>query len=745
MKLDAFLERWEGSEGSERSNSQHFLIDLCDLVGLPRPGTKDGDDFRFEQRAKFKAADGDHTGRADLVRRGAFVIECKQFTKKERASKAWNLGMQDALGQALDYANGLDQLPVFVIACDVGHCFELLACFDGSGVYRPFPAGANRIYLRDLRKPERFDDLKQALVEPAAANPARLQLEITTDVAEKIGVLAKQLRAAGHDREVVARFLLRCLFTMFAEDVALFENGRRVFEELLRDHWIKDPSRFVHGVSLLWQTMNTGGYSERGEVIQKFNGGLFRDYTALPLTKEQLQLLYEAARKNWSKVEPAIFGTLLENALGEKERHELGAHFTPKAYVERLVRPTIEEPLRAEWLVVRAQVRDLMEAAEGTDKTGKTPKAEKDALATLKAFHQRLCKIKVLDPACGTGNFLYVAMELMKVLEAEVLEEIRRVGGVSQENLELSEFTVQPKNFLGIEKNPWAKEIAELVLWIGYLRWQWQLRGSTKSLQVGDSILRDEKNIECRDAVLDWDGAPAERMKLDDRGKPVTRWDGETTKLDPLTGQQIPDDSPKGRKPVYEYPNARKASWPDADFIVGNPPFIGTRRMRLTLGDGYVQALATAWHEVPENADLVMYWWAAAAEQVRAGRSQTFGLITTNSITQAFNRATIRTQLAAKPPLAITLAIPDHPWVDASEGAAVRVAMTVGRRGPAQGRVMSLTAETPTAAESGLSFVEAFGTVSEDLRVGASPAAARPLRANAELAYWGVKSTATAS
>lgn len=708
-------------------------------MGLPRPGTKEGDDFRFEERATFKDADGVHRGRADLVRQGAFIIECKQFTKKERASKAWNLGMQDALGQALDYANGLERLPVFVIACDVGHCFESLACFDGSGVFRPFPASGNRIYLRDLRDPKRFAELKTALVEPSAANPARLQVEITTDVAEKIGELARQLRAAGHDREVVARFLLRCLFTMFAEDVGLFEKGRRVFEELLREHWLKDPSRFVHGVSSLWQTMNTGGYSDRGELIHKFNGGLFRDHGALPLTKEQLQLLHEAAKRDWSKVEPAIFGTLLENALGEKERHQLGAHFTPKAYVERLVRPTVEEPLRAEWLVVRAQVRELLDVADGTDKASKSAKAEKDALATLKAFHQRLCKIRVLDPACGTGNFLYVAMELMKLLEAEVLEEIRRVGGVGQEVLELGEFTVSPKHFLGIEKNPWAKEIAEVVLWIGYLRWHWQLRGGTKALQGGDSILRDEKNIECRDAVLDWDGAPAELVKLDAHGKPVTRWDGETTKVDPVTGRDIPDDSPRGQKPIYEYPNARKAKWPDADFIVGNPPFIGNKRMRLALGHGYVEAIRSVYDSTLESADFVMYWWLRAAETVSSGGVKAAGLITTNSISQTHARKVV--SAAITPGRAhLSFAIPDHPWVDADSGAAVRIAMTVVRPGSGEGRLMSVTRERP--AEDGIVDVTAHvtqGRIGPSLNLAtSSERGVVPLQANRSIAYMGV-------
>lgn len=724
MDLNSFLTKWQGSEGSERSHAQHFLIDLCSLVGLPSPGTHVDDDLRLEKDVALQEADGEHLGRADLVRRGAFVIECKQFTAKERRSKTWHLGMQEALGQALGYARGLPDVPVFVIACDVGHCFELLACFDGSGHWRPFPAGSNRIYLSELNDPKKFAQLKTALTDPKRLDPTKLQIEVTTKVAAQIGELAKALRAAGHDKAIVAKFLLRCLFTMFAEDVHLFENNRRVFEEYLRDHWLPKPDRFPLGVAQLWQKMDTGGYLESGERVQKFNGGLFRDHTALPLNKEQLQLLLEAARHDWSKVEPAIFGTLLENALGEKERHELGAHFTPKAYVERLVRPTIEEPLRAEWVDVRFKVRTLLE--EGG-------KSDAKALAELKAFHQRLCKIRVLDPACGTGNFLYVAMELLKTLEGEVLEEIRRVGGAQSGLLELDEVTVSPKQFLGIEVNPWAKEIAEIVLWIGYLRWQWQLRGTTKAFQVEDSILRDEHNIECRDAVLDWDGTPNRAVKRDAKGKPVTRWDGETTKVDPVTGREVPDE--RASVPIYEYPAARKAQWPSAEFIVGNPPFVGNKRMRLVLGDGYVEALRAAYPEVSEASDLVMYWWYRAGAAVQTGECRAAGLIATNSMRQPFNRGVLAAVIDGG--AAISFAIPDHPWVDAELGAAVRIAMVSLVRGAAHGRLFEVTSESASGDGSMITVLsETQCQIGADLRPAAQ--AVRRLLANSRLGFRGV-------
>jgi hypothetical protein len=236
--------------------------------------------------------------------------------------------------------------------------------------------------------------------------------------------------------------------------------------------------------------------------------------------------LLRAAERDWSEVEPAIFGTLLENALNAKERHSLGAHFTPRAYVERLVRPTIEEPLRAEWLVVRSEVRKLLDETK-----------EKAALGKLEEFHARLCKIRVLDPACGTGNFLYVALDLMKQLEGEVLEEIARIAGKDQQRLEMERVTVSPAQFLGIEKSPWAAEIAELVLWIGFLRLQWRLRGSSAIAVTGDSILKDYENIECRDAVLDWDEIRHDTSR--DRPDPTRRLPHN------ITGDLVPDRNAK--------------------------------------------------------------------------------------------------------------------------------------------------------------------------------------------------------
>jgi len=236
------------------------------------------------------------------------------------------------------------------------------------------------------------------------------------------------------------------------------------------------------------------------------------------------------------------------------------------------------------------------------------------------------------------------------------------------------------------------------------------------------------------DAVLAYDGT---EPMTDAAGQVLTRWDGETFKPHPATGQPVPDEA--AQVVQWRYLNPRQAEWPKADFIVGNPPFIGNKRMRLALGDGYADALRTAWPQVPESADFVMYWWHKAAETVRQGEAERFGLITTNSLTMIFNRRIIEAHQTASPPLSLVYAVPDHPWVDSAEGAAVRIAMSVGVRGTAEGRLQTVTQERE--AENGEVAVEVLtrqGVIHADLKVGANVAAAKRLQANDRLSNRGV-------
>ncbi|MEQ1438939.1 DNA methyltransferase [Fontimonas sp. SYSU GA230001] len=475
--------------------------------------------------------------------------------------------------------------------------------------------------------------------------------------------------------------------------------------------------------------MDHGGFSAAiAADVLRFNGKLFKHPDTLPLNREQLDLLIRAAKADWKHVEPAIFGTLLERALTPTERHKLGAHYTPRAYVERLVLPTVIEPLREEWS--DAQAAALTLAAENR---------RDEAIAELRRYHYRLCTVRVLDPACGSGNFLYVTLEHLKRLEGEVLNALDDMGwrqtglALDQERADsTSAETVDPHNLLGIEINPRAAAIAEVVLWIGYLQWHFRTRGD---VQPPVPVIRDFRNIDNRDAVLAYDRV---EFVTDERGVPVTRWDGRTMKVSPVTGEDIPDDS--ARVPLERYVNPRKAEWPAADFVVGNPPFIGNKRMRTALGDGYVEALRQTWDDVPESADFVMYWWHHAAQLTAAGRVQRFGLITTNSIRQTFNRRVIEAALGdAQHPLALVFAIPDHPWVDTADGAAVRIAMTVAQPGSAPAVLREVTDEREqTDGEVAVSLREKRGRMFADLQIGADVAGAAPLRANGLVSNRGV-------
>lgn len=732
--LATFVARWQASSGAERANKDLFLSELCDALGVPRPNPTTGDAttdrYVFEKDAPTPKEGGrTTTGKIDLYKEGCFLLEAKQGSEAgdqkvgtaKRGTGMWAFAMQAAYGQACQYAQAFDAPPPFLIVCDIGYCFDLYAAFDGSWNFRHFPdAKRHRIYLADL--PAHADTLRTIFTDPHRLDPSRNAAKVTREIATHLAELARGLEADGYSGERIATFLMRCIFTMFAEDVGLLPAG--LFAKALEGDWIRDPKHFVPDVTALWGTMNTGGSIFRVGKILQFNGGLFRDPEALPLSRPQLELLLEAAKTDWVDVEPAIFGTLLERALDPKERHALGAHFTPRAYVERLVRATIEEPLRADWDVARTEAYHLAESGK-----------EAAAKGAVRAFHKKLCELRVLDPACGTGNFLYVTLDLLKRLESEVLALLADLGE-AQAPLELQGLTVTPAQFHGLEIKPWAKEIAELVLWIGYL--QWQLRSKGDSGVIQEPVLREYGNIECRDAVLAYDRV---EPLLDASGKPVTRWDGETMKASPITGEPIPDES--ARTSVVRYVNPRRAEWPEAEYVVGNPPFIGTKRMRALLGDGYVDALRSTYSAgVEDNADFVMYWWHKAASLLEDGKLSRFGLITTNSITQTFNRRVLARHLERG--VRIVWAIPDHPWADTDSGAAVRIAMTcaapLGYTGVAQ--LVLITSEEPTGDADGASRLSietrSGGVIHEDLRMGAKVSTTRALQANSRLAGMGV-------
>lgn len=794
-RINLFIERWSDTELAERANKDLFLTELCDLLELPHPdpaGPDSGENaYVFERAVPLHHSDGRETvGKIDLYRRDRFVLEAKQTaasarpenqapadaelelglklaTSGKRDPDPYGKAMLEARVQAERYARnlpGAEPPPPFVLVLDVGHSLEIYADFTQKGkAFLPFPdPRSHRLLLADLRHEKIRARLRAIWLDPASLDPTKTSAEVTRQAARHLAELAKSFEADGQPPRLVGAFLTRCLFCMFAEDVGLLpKDSFRALLESLR----ASPHGIAPKLEVLFRELNTGtAFSTILNVkLLHFNGGLFADCSALTVNGTQLGLLIQAAGLQWRDVEPAIFGTLLERALDPAERHKLGAHYTPRAYVERLVLPAVIDPLRTEWSNVLAAA---LSQAEG----GRTARAQEDIFK----FHRRLCSLRVLDPACGSGNFLYVTLAHFKVLEGEVLDAYERFGGARRTERGprgIGAETVDPHQFLGLEINPRASAIAELVLWIGYLQWHFRTFGA---VAPAEPVLRNFKNIEHRDAVLAYDGAPevvtwklaaaapdeipglppelardpqrltaeAEKNPL----APVTLWDRRSTKIDHATGREVPDETK--RVPLWHYANPRQAEWPACDYVIGNPPFLGTKRMRENLGDGYTETLRRSYPAVEENADFVMYWWDKAAVLLRQEKIKRFGLITTNSLRQTFNRRVLENHLrpekgAALRAIAIRFAIPDHPWVDTGEGAAVRIAMTVAEIADQNrtGELCTVLSENPAEGdegEVGVSLRRIKGAISPELSLGADVSSCVALLANDQMCGLGV-------
>ncbi len=733
MGLEEFLAKWHGTEGgAERANYGIFLTEFCQVLGLPDPGPANYDTetrgYQFEAFVrKSEAGEPAGTGRIDLYKPRHFVLEAKQsrLTRKATpdllaaagieapaapAGPKYDALMRDARGQAENYARALpaaEGWPPFLIVCDVGRAFDIY--FDWSGMgkdYGPFPDRQSfRIDLLELRKPEVQALFRAIWTDPRSIDPRLKAAEVTRTVSARLAEVSKWLeqtqltRTAGQSSAVrsiaveeTALFLMRLLFCMFAEDVGLLPKGK--FQDFLASclpddvMGEMDAPKLRRGLEDLWARMNTS-VGDRwswalGEEVRWFNGGLFENNKVFELDWRSVKELLAASKCDWRSVEPAIFGALLEQALTPEERAKLGAHYTPRPYVERLVEATIMEPLRAEW----SAVQDAVAAAEAVGDN-------KAAQASLQAFHARLNALRILDPACGTGNFLYVAMELLLRLEGEVLTLLADVGAQVLPGIE-------PKQFLGLELNPRAAVIAELVLWIGWLRW----RIANDPAAVPEPVLQ-------RTDAINFGGHGG--------------YDAVLARTD--TGE-------------VDFANPLPAQWPEADFIVGNPPFIGKGvAMRSALGDEYVKALWQAHPDVNQSADFVMFWWDRAAATLTAPttRLKRFGLVTTNSITQGFNRRVVRRHIE-NDSASLVFGVPDHPWTKVGrDAAAVRIAMTVAERGIKQGQLVTvISAKNIDTDAPDILTSSTIGRINSDLSVGADTTNALSLVANSGLAANGM-------
>jgi type II restriction/modification system DNA methylase subunit YeeA len=600
LTASAFVSKWRNVELTERSASQQHFLDLCEVVEHPKPAEVDqtGSWFTFERGAVKR--DG-RRGWADVWKRDYFGWEYKGKRKN----------LDAAFDQLLLYRESLENPPLLVV-CDM----------DRFRVHTNFTAAVNRAHeipLEHLPEPENLEILRSVFHEPARLKPKTTVAGITKEVAERLAGVAQSLRARAAEPTAVARFLDRIVFCLFAEDVGLLPRGlfTRITEKA------RDPEHFSKLVGSLFDAMSEGG--DFGlDTIRYFNGGLFTDSPVLTLTLEEIGHIKEAARLDWGAVDPSIFGTLFERGLDPDKRAQLGAQYTSREDIETLIEPVVMSPLRREW----AETRDKAEAML----VKLSPQSRRRAQSHIRAFLERLFEVKVLDPACGSGNFLYVTLQKLKGLEKEVLIYAQDRG--------LGSFLphVNPTQFYGIEVNPYAFDLAQTTLWIGYLQWIHQNGYGTPA----EPILRPMTSFSNMDAVLD----------LSDPSKP--------------------------REPV----------WPTAEFIVGNPPFLGGKRLRAELSDEYVNKLFQVYRgRVPAEADLVTYWFEKGREQVEKGECKRAGFLATQGIRGGANREVLK---RIKESGDIFFAESDRPWV--LDGANVHVSMVGFDNGAERERILDNTA-----------------------------------------------------
>ena len=588
MTPGAFIAKWRASELKERSAAQEHFIDLCRLLGQPTPAEADpmGESYCFE-RGAHKDSGGD--GWADVWKRHCFAWEYKG----RRAN------LDAAFDQLRQYALALENPPLLIVS-DMAR-FRLRTNWTNS------VSETHEFALEDLADAAVRDKLEWAMSDPERLRPGESRQALTERAASAFAALAQSLRARGHEPQAVAHFVNRLVFCMFAEDVGLLPDD--MFTRML-EHARRRPEDFAELARDLFGAMAAGG-RVGFEAVARFNGGLFDDNAALPLERAEIEAALAAAALDWSEIDPSILGTLFERGLDPDKRSQLGAHYTDRDKIMRIVEPVILRPWLAEWEAAKAGVAVALERAEAARSPAARTRRRADAERALRAFLERLRGFAVLDPACGSGNFLYLALHALKDLEHRVQLEAEALGLAR-------EFpAVGPANVRGIEINAYAAELARVSVWVGEIQW---MRRNGFDISR-DPILKPLDTIECRDAIL----------------------------------------TPGGGEP----------EWPEADVVIGNPPFLGGKLLRGGLGGEYVEALQRLYSaRLHGEADLVCHWFDKAARLVARGRVARAGLVATNSIRGGRNRAVLDRVAADS---AIFDAWSDEPWV--VDGAAVRVSL----------------------------------------------------------------------
>ena len=503
----------------------------------PPRATPTGEHYCFERGAR-KDTGGD--GWADVWKRHHFAWEYK----------GKHADLDVAFNQLRQYALALENPPLLIVS-DMAR-FRIRTNWTNS------VSETHEFTLDDLTDAATRDKLKWVMSDPDRLQPGETRQTLTERAAATFATLAQSLRERGHESQAVAHFVNRLVFCMFAEDVGLLPNN--MFTRML-DHARRQPEDFAVLARDLFGAMATGGRIGF-ETVAWFNGGLFDDDAALPLNKAEIETTLKASALDWSEIDPSVLGTLFERGLDPDKRSQLGAHYTDRDKIMQIIEPVVIRPWLAEWETTKARIAASLEGESAARSTAAQTRHRREAERLLGEFLKRLRAFTVLDPACGSGNFLYLALQALKDLEHRVQLEAEALG------LPRAFPETGPANVKGIEINPYAAELARVSVWIGEI--QWMRRNGFAGSR--DPILKPLDTIECRDAVLTLEG-----------------------------------DEPE---------------WPAADVVVGNPPFLGVQRFRSVLGNAYTESLRAAYEgQVPGGADLVCFWFGKAGRLVAEGEN----------------------------------------------------------------------------------------------------------------------------
>ena len=628
MTIAEFKKKWTRFKGKETSGYQEHFNDLCGILGLKTPVEADpsGEDWFCFQKGVIKDLEhlqpGDKAakGFADVWRKDCFGWEYKVRHKN----------LVEAHKQLLRYRESLLNPPLLV-TCDFDR-FIIKTNFNGTVVE------THEFTTDRIDEPANLRLLRNLFEHPEHLRPAETTAEVTEKLAGEIAKVARSLQSreavelsdARNRHEVnvaqkknlrIARFLNRIVFCLFAEDTGLLPE--KLVHGILKKSY-DEPDYFAPALESLFRTMAAGGlYGPHA--IRHFNGHLFEDTTVFELKPEEIQHLAEAAESSWSSIQPSIMGTLFERALEPGQRSQLGAHYTSEADILTLVEPVLMTPLRREWKELKHALASARAKERGT-------KADRDKLS---AFQKKLSGTTVLDPACGSGNFLYLSLRLLLDLEKELINFADQLG-----------FSFPPKvdvtQLRALEINPYAFELAQVSVQIGALQW----RRDNGFDDHRTPVLRTLDGFENKDALL-----------------------RETFRKQPKNLKAARAEEHARQDELFRVYHER--AWPDADIIVGNPPFLGGSRILDELGREYPKGL---WESpkgrVPGAADLCCYWFEKARALIKEGRCARAGLLATQGIRGGFNRQVLE---QIKDSGDIFFAISDRNWV--LNGAAVHVSM----------------------------------------------------------------------